>query len=251
MGQLDPERGVRSSSAYALMITDYSITPRLCYRSSRNGRRAPDWDRLEAVRSVGERSGERARHRSREFGRAVGRAAAGDGAVRRHGRLHLNLGAAWRRGHVRAHPADLCPDDERGAGARRLSPGLHRRRNHGAVRRARRGRGRAPTRVSHWTDDPRTARGHRSGHRGQTWRAAPDARRRQFRACGGHANSWRKRPADGARRHREPCLAIADLGRARNRIFERSDAAPRAGAGRDNLRRRPRDQGQGRAAEGP
>ena len=55
----------------------------------------------------------------------------------------------------------------------------------------------APTRVSRWTGDPRTARGHRSGHRGQTWRAAADARRRQFRACGGDPDSRRERPGDG------------------------------------------------------
>ena len=53
---------------------------------------------------------------------------------------------------------------------------------------------------------------------------------------GGHANSWRKRPADGIGRHCKPRLPIADLGRAGNRLFERNDAAPRPRSGRDDLR---------------
>ena len=77
-----------------------------------------------------------------------------------------------------------------------------------------------------------------------------DADRRQFRPRGRHANSRRKRRHDGARRHREPGLAPANPGRARNSLSERGDAAPRARVGRDDVRRRPRDQGQGRAAEG-
>ena len=48
--------------------------------------------------------------------------------------------------------------------------------------------------LSRGIGDPRTPRRRRPRNRGQTWRAARDAHRRQFRDRGGHANSRRRRP---------------------------------------------------------
>jgi hypothetical protein len=84
----------------------------------------------------------------------------------------------------------------------------------------------------------------------QAWHQGADAHRHQFRPSGGSANPRRKRPCDGAGRHGQSRCTAANPGRAGNGLSERGNTSPRARAGRDDVRRRARGQGQGQAAEG-